>query len=66
MNPVIECDFCNALPANYTVGMDERAKADFQINMGDLHSCPDCLAKAVDIGLRIFMECTVRKLSDKA
>lgn len=66
MNNIIECDFCEALPAEFVVGMDQRAKDDFQIVTGDLHSCPGCLAKAVTIGLRVFMECTVSKVSSKA
>lgn len=66
MNDIIECDFCESLPAEFVVGMDPRTQDDFQIVIGNLHSCPGCLAKAVNIGLRVFMECKVSKVSSKA
>lgn len=66
MDDIKDCDFCNTLPASYTVSMDERAQADAQIDIGDIYSCRDCLSKSVDIGLRVFGECTVRKVLGKA
>lgn len=63
VNGVYCCDICNkVVPAEYTVGMDSRAKLDFQIDTGDIHCCAKCLPKTINLGLRIFMELSVNRI----
>lgn len=47
------CDFCDGV-AFYLVSLDLKVQEDFQVAIGDMRSCRECLPKAVDIGIRLF------------
>ena len=63
-NGVIVCDLCDKVPAEFSVGMDSRAKEDFGMEVGDLHACPECLPRAIRIGKRVFIELSVGLIGD--
>lgn len=62
---VLCCDMCDkGRVAEYSVGMDSRAKMDFQIDTGDIHCCAKCLPKTINLGIRIFAELSVNRIGD--